>query len=62
MKNGSNARSKTSKIAVATNGYIIITMVFQFSLSLIAALITSFWTYNKGAEYWYLYPGDTNDD
>jgi len=62
MKNGTNARAKTSKIAVATNNYIVVTMVFQFCLSLIAAFITSFWTYNKGADYWYLYPGDTNDD
>jgi len=28
MKNGSNARSKTSKIALATNKYIVITMLF----------------------------------
>ena len=28
MKNGSNARSKTSKIALATNRYIVVTMVF----------------------------------
>jgi phospholipid-transporting ATPase len=28
MKNGSKARNKTSKIALATNKYIIITMMF----------------------------------
>ena len=28
MKNGTNARAKTSKIAIATNKYILITMLF----------------------------------
>ena len=29
-------------------------------LSVIAAVVTSIWTYYKGDEYWYLYP--PNDD
>ena len=62
MKNGSNARAKTSKIAKSTNKYILITMILQLCLSLIAAVCTSIWTYFRGADYWYLYPGDTNDD
>jgi len=62
MKNGSNAVTKTSKIAKATNNYILVTMLFQLVLSLVAAVATSLWTYYKGGEYWYLYPGDTNQD
>ena len=62
MKNGSNARAKQSKIAAATNKYIVITMLFQFILSLTAAVATSIWTFYRGDKYWYLYPGDTNDD
>ena len=62
MKNGSNAVAKTSKIAKATNNYILVTMLFQLVLSLVAAVATSLWTYYKGGEYWYLYPGDTNQD
>ena len=37
-------------------------MLFQFILSLTAAVATSIWTYFRGSQYWYLYPGDTNDD
>ena len=62
MKNGTNAVAKTSKIAKSTNNYILITMLFQLCLSLIAAVATSLWTYYKGADYWYLYPGETNQD
>ena len=62
MKNGSNARAKTSKIAKSTNKYILITMILQLCLSLIAAGCTSMWTYFRGSDYWYLYPGNTNDD
>lgn len=62
MKNGSNARAKTSKIALATNKYIIFTMLLQFVLSLIAATATALWTFYKGAQYWYIYPGETNTD
>lgn len=60
MKNGTNAVAKTSKIAKATNNYIVITMIFQFILSVVAAVATSIWTYYRGDDYWYLYPGDTN--
>ena len=60
MKNGTNAVAKTSKIAKATNNYIVITMIFQFILSNVAAVATSIWTYYRGDDYWYLYPGDTN--
>lgn len=62
MKNGTNARAKTSKIATATNKYILVTMLFQLVLSLTAAVAGSIWTFFKGDNYWYLYPGDTNDD
>ena len=62
MKNGTNARSKTSKIARQTNHYIIITMIFQLCLSLAAAILTSLWTYYRGADYWYIYPGDSNTE
>ena len=62
MKNGSNARAKTSKIAIATNRYIIVTMLLQLILSLVAAVANSIWTFYKGGDYWYLYPGDSNDD
>jgi len=62
MKNGSNARAKTSKIALATNKYIIFTMLLQFVLSLIAATATALWTFYRGSQYWYIYPGDTNTD
>ena len=62
MKNGSNARAKVSKIARATNRYILITMLFQLSLSVVAAVATSIWTYFRGGAYWYIYPGDTNND
>ena len=62
MKNGSNAVAKTSKIAAATNNYILITMLFQFILSVVAAVATAIWTYYRGADYWYIYPGDTNRD
>ncbi len=44
MKNGSNARIKTSKIALTTNRYILVTMLFQFILSITAAITTSIWT------------------
>ena len=62
MKNGTNARSKTSKIAKSTNNYIMVTMLFQFCLSIAAAILTSMWTYFRGADYWYIYPGDSNTD
>lgn len=62
MKNGSNAVAKTSKIARATNNYILITMLFQLCLSLVAAVATSIWTYFIGGDCWYIYPGDTNTE
>ena len=61
MKNGTNAVAKTSKIAKATNNYILVTMVFQLCLSLFAAVATSLWTVYRGSDYWYLYPEDTNE-
>ena len=56
MKNGSNSRVKVSKIALTTNKYILVTMLFQFILSSTAAVTTSIWTYYKGQNYWYLFP------
>ena len=61
MKNGTSARSKTSKIARATNQYIIVTMVSQLILSIIAAVVTSLWTFFRGDRYWYIYPKGEND-
>ena len=48
MKNGSTSRMKFSKIATATNKYIILTMLFQLCLSIVASVGTSLWTYFKG--------------
>ena len=62
MKNGTNAKSKVSKISKATNNYILVTMLFQFILSLVAAIASSIWTYYNGDDYWYLYPNSGNDD
>ena len=62
MKNGTNARAKTSKIAKQTNIYIIVTMVFQLVLSLVASIITSLWTYFEGDKCWYIYPTGDNED
>jgi len=31
-------------------------------LSIVAAVATSIWTYYRGGDYWYLYPGDTNQE
>lgn len=62
MKNGSNAKSKTSKITKQTNSYIIVTMVIQLVLSIVAAVITSLWTFYTGDEHWYIYPSNENDD
>lgn len=62
MKNGAKGRAKTSKIANLTNVYILVTMLIQFSLSLIAAVVTSLWTWFKGDEYWYIYPLEGADD
>jgi len=56
MKNGTNSRNKISKIARATNNYIVVTMIFQLVLSIIAATVTSLWTYYRGDWYWYIYP------
>ena len=56
MKNGTSARSKTSKIAKATNMYIVMTMLIQLSLSIIAAGGTGCWTYFRSANYWYIFP------
>lgn len=61
MKNGTNAKSKVSKIAKSTNNYILLTMLIQLVFSLVAAVITSLWTYFKGDEYWYIYPKGNND-
>lgn len=64
MKNGTNAKSKTSSIAKSTNNYILVTMLIQFILSCVASVITSTWTYYKGAEYEYIYPtidGETSN-
>ena len=61
MMNGTNAKSKVSKIAKATNNYILVTMLIQFILSLIAAVASSIWTYYNGDKYWYLYPNENND-
>ena len=60
MKNGTNAKAKTSNIAKSTNNYILVTMLLQLMLSLAAAAITSTWTYYQGSKYWYIYPGDSN--
>lgn len=62
MKNGAKSKAKVSKIAKATNNYIVVTMLFQLSLSIVAAVATSIWTFFRGGAYWYIYPGDTNDD
>lgn len=62
MKNGTNARSKTSKIQKSTNIYIVITMLFQLALSIVAAFVTSLWTYFRGDNYWYIYPVSVNDE
>jgi len=48
MKNGTNARAKTSKLQDSTNTYIVITMLLQFVLSVVAATITSLWTFFEG--------------
>jgi hypothetical protein len=54
MKNGSNSRSKKSKIAISTNSYIIAMMIFQLVLSLAAAIYTTFWSKINGEKAWYL--------
>ena len=65
MKNGTKPVAKTSGIAKSTNNYILITMLIQLVFSLVAASITSLWTYVRGEDYWYIYPepeeaSDTN--
>jgi len=54
MKNGSNSRSKKSKIAISTNSYIIVMMVFQLILSLIAAFFSVLWSTYVADNAWYL--------
>ena len=58
MKNGAQARSKTSKIAKATNMYILVTMLLQLFLSIIAAAGTSLWTYYRQDAYWFIIEPD----
>ena len=61
MKNSTNARAKKSKIQISTNKYILLTMLFQFVLSLIASIVGSLWTYFQGGDMWYLYPNGSNN-
>ena len=56
MKNGAKPKPKVSKIAKATNTYIVITMLIQLVFSLVAGTITVLWTGFRGEDYWYIYP------
>lgn len=60
--NSTKTKSKKSKIQKSTNNYILLTMLIQFVLSLSASLGLSLWTYYRGQDYWYIYPGATNQD
>ena len=62
MKNSTKARPKKSKIQVATNKFILLTMLFQFILSLVAGFVGSIITYFNGDNYWYLYPHGENKE
>ena len=59
MKNGAKPKPKVSKIAKATNTYIVITMLIQLVFSLVAGTITVLWTGVRGEDYWYIYPDPT---
>lgn len=56
MKNGSNAVTKRSKIAKSMNNYILVTMLFQFMLSVFAACLSSIFTEYAREDCWYIYP------
>ena len=62
MMNSTKAKSKKSKIQISTNNYILLTMLIQFILSLSASLVLSIWTYYSGADYWYIYPNQANNE
>ena len=48
MRNSTKAKAKKSKIQKATNKYILLTMLLQFTLSVGAALVVSIWTFLDG--------------
>ena len=56
MKNSTKAKAKKSKIQIATNKYILLTMLFQFILSVSASCVSSIWAYTRGGEFWYIWP------
>ena len=37
-------------------------MFIQFFCALAGAVISSIWTYYYGGNYWFIYPGDSNND
>ena len=54
MKNGTNARSKKSKIEVSTNNYIIVIMLIQVAVCLFGAAYAVIWQNQIGEAAWYL--------
>ena len=54
MKNNNKSLQKKSKIELATNMYILVTISIQTFLCLMAALYTSIWQHYEGYKYEYL--------
>lgn len=54
MKNSLKSRQKKSRIELATNGYIILTVLIQVCVCLFSAVYDCLWIKNVGASYSYL--------
>lgn len=54
MKNSLKSRPKKSRIELATNGYIILTVLIQVTVCLFSAVYDCLWIKNFGINYSYL--------